>query len=497
MADPSSPIAFEDVPLDEARRMTRGLRMAPALYHVMSRKSHIPSHFVVRPEPFTMGLRVQYVTLMVSHQLTTPDDLGVTHGHSGQTDPRKPDYHRRFPERSDVFPTAWRWEGVPRMCHRLHHVPWLSTQAQGDLSRRWCLTRHSPYMRVRLSGVTIWRLQCTRCKAVFTVLPHFILRYRQMRPEVARHALLATHGGLSLELCAVIEHISPMALYRLICALGQHRLVAVLTRCGRPLPVYFLADEKHSRCRTHKAYLPTIVRGRVIWHLGYTEDASATALTQSYQEFQRMAIHQEPTVSGPGILTDGFDSTTKSMRTLFPGARLGNCLRHALIKLPKKLAAIASPVRKALRSQFHTLWYRARQRKGLRVFALGQRLRRFADHVTITAGTDQWRARATLVSGQEGRLVCGARRPPDARDQHPLRPGPQRHRAEIVRDERVPSSQWQPTGVSHGAAHLYNLVPYQRRAQHGGQCGVEVEGGTLPTRDWFLNLQILTSGGFR
>ena len=33
--------------------------------------------------------------------------------------------------------------------------------------------------------------------------------------EVARDVLLATHGGLSLELCAVIGHISPMALYRL------------------------------------------------------------------------------------------------------------------------------------------------------------------------------------------------------------------------------------------------------------------------------------------
>src|SRR5262245_39317743 len=74
------------------------------------------------------------------------------------------------------------------------------------------------------------------------------------------------------------------------------------------------------------------------------------------------------------------------MRTLFPGARLGNCLRHAITKLPKKLAAIASPVRKALRSQFHTLLYRARQRKGLRVFALGQRLRHFVDHVATTAG---------------------------------------------------------------------------------------------------------------
>jgi len=48
-----------------------------------------------------------------------------------------------------------------------------------------------------------------------------------------------------------------------------------------------------------------------------------------------------------------------------------------------------------------------------------------------------------------------------------------------------------------GLALLYNLVPYQRRAMHAGQCGVEVEGGKVPTRDWLLNLQILTSGGFR
>src|SRR6516225_12206153 len=101
-----------------------------------------------------------------------------------------------------------------------------------------CLTRHSHYVRVRLGGVTIWRLQCTTCHAVFTVLPHFVLRYRSMRPEVARDALLATHGGLRLELCAVLYHISPMALYRLVCAFGRQSLVPVLTRCGLPLPTY-------------------------------------------------------------------------------------------------------------------------------------------------------------------------------------------------------------------------------------------------------------------
>ena len=97
------------------------------------------------------------------------------------------------------------------------------------------------------------------------------------------------------------------------------------------------------------------------------------AFTESYQVFQRAAVAQEPTYRVRGSLTDGFDSMTSSLRTLFPGARLGTYLRHALLKLSKKLAAVASPVRKALRSRFHTLLHRARQRPGLRVCALGQR----------------------------------------------------------------------------------------------------------------------------
>src|SRR5262249_15589216 len=140
-----------------------------------------------------------------------------------------------------------------------------------------CLTRHSHSVRLRVRGITIWRRQCTTCKAVFTVLPHCVLRYRQMRPEAARDTTFDTHRGLSLAWCAVLSHISPMALYRLVCALGQQSLVGVLTRCGLPLPVYFLADEKHSHCLTDKVYLPTIVCGRVIWPFGYTTEASTAA----------------------------------------------------------------------------------------------------------------------------------------------------------------------------------------------------------------------------
>jgi hypothetical protein len=360
-----------------------------------------------------------------------------------------------------------------------------------------CLTRHSHSLRVRLGGIAIWRLQCTTCRAVFTVLPHFVLRYRSMSPEVARHVLFATYGGLSLEHCAVLCNVSPMAVYRLVCALGHQGLVTVLTRCGLPLPTYFLADEKHSQCLAARVYLPTIVSGRVIWHLDYTEHASAAAFTESYAAFQRAASQQEPSYRVRGILTDGFDSTLKSLRTLFPGARLGNCLRHALIKLPKKLAGIASPVRTTLRSQFHTLLYRARQRKSLRVFALGQQLRHFVEHVTTTAGAANGkRVRRWFQDKKAGWYAVLAD------PQMPVTSTllDQAHNA-IERKLFAMKGLHHPGGSQQafltGLAHLYNLVPYQRRAQHAGQCGVEVEGGRVPTADWMLNLQILTSGGYQ
>ena len=210
-----------------------------------------------------------------------------------------------------------------------------------------------------------------------------------------------------------------------------------------------------------------------------------------------MASRQDPSYRVRGIPTDGFESTTKSLRTLFPGARLGNYLRHALIKLPKKLTAIASPLRTRLRSQFHTLWYRARQRKGWRVFALGQRLRHCADHVAHTAGTVNGQRVRRWFQDKKAGWYAVLEDP-----QMPMTSTllDQAHNA-IERKLFVMKGFHHPGGSQQafltGLAHLYNLGPYQRRAQHGGHCGVEVEGGTLPTRDWSLNLQILTSGGFQ
>ena len=141
--------------------------------------------------------------------------------------------------------------------------------------------------------------------------------------------------------------------------------------------------------------------------------------------------------------------------------------------------------------------HRSRQRKGLRVFALGQRLRRFADHVAATAGAANGaRVRQCFQDKKAGWYAVLE----DPRMPVTSTLLDQAHNA-IERKLFAMKGFHHPGGSQQaflrGLAHLYNLVPYQRRAKHGHQCGVEVEGGTLPTRDWFLNLQILTSGGFR
>ncbi len=358
-------------------------------------------------------------------------------------------------------------------------------------------TRHSSYTRVRVGNLVIWRVQCKHCRAVFTILPHCVLGYQSMTPEHAKQALLAVYGGLSLEWTAsVVPDVSPMGVYRLLCALGHASLVSVLMRCGLPLPPYLLADEKHSTCLGQKVYLPTIVSGRVIWHWGYTTDTSAVSCQQSYAEFQHAALHHDPTYSPKGIGTDGFERTRLSLGQLFPKAALGNCWPHAAHRMGQKLQAVSNQVRETLSREFYAILHSATTHALLPAVTFGQQLRRFADTVETLRGTaNGTRVRAWFQTKKPGwfALVDDPQMPTTSTllDQ-----------AHTMVDRKLcmmkgfHHTQESPTAFLTALALLYNVVPYQRRAASHGTCGIEVEGGKMPTRAWFLNLRIATSGGF-
>ena len=63
-------------------------------------------------------------------------------------------------------------------------------------------------------------------------------------------------------------------------------------------------------------------------------------------------------------------------------------LRKGNLESPVFTGFYLPPGIAGLRSTFHALLHRCRQRNSLRVVALGQRLRRFVDHLTATVGEE-------------------------------------------------------------------------------------------------------------
>ena len=235
-----------------------------------------------------------------------------------------------------------------------------------------------------------------------------------------------------------------------------------------------------------------------IWHLDYTEHASAAAFTESYAAFQRAASQQEPSYRVRGILTDGFEQHPQEPADAVSWERawaIACAMRSP--SSPRNWRRSRRRSARPCAHNFTACLYRARQRKGLRVFALGQRLRRFADHVAATAGAANGPARAALVPGQEGGLVCGIADP-----QMPVTSTllDQAHNT-IDRKLFMMKGFHHPVGANRRFSRGWHICticcPISGAPSMPGSVAWKSKAGRVPTCDWLLNLQILTSGGFR
>jgi hypothetical protein len=378
---------------------------------------------------------------------------------------------------------------ILELSFKLHHKP--------DCCGGCDLTRHSHYTRKRIGNLVIWRVQCKHCKAVFTVLPHFVLRYQSMPVAIARQSLFALYGGLSLEWTALLFGVNAMAVYRLICGFGSAPMVRVLMHCGLSLPEYILVDEKFSQCVGEKVYLPTVTSGRVIWLLTLCQDKTARAFTEGYGEFAQAALSTQADYSPKGLTCDGFDSTRQALHKHFPHTPIANCLYHAASSLRRKLKTVEEALRNQLVSAFWKLFDTSQASKLIPVFGLGQKLRRFHEEVSQRAGKELGLAVKEWIGRKKQGWFEWVR--------HPLMPSTttlldQAHNAinrKLFAMKGFHQDSRHQKQYLNGFALLYNFVPYQRRAKNAGQCGVQVEKGHLPRDDWFLSLQILTAGGFR
>jgi hypothetical protein len=107
--------------------------------------------------------------------------------------------------------------------------------------------------------------------------------------------------------------------------------------------------------------------------------SSVEAFFDAYGKFRQAAYDYDPSYCVKGILTDGFSSTRKSLKQLFPEALLANCFFHAIIKFPSQIKWVQKAVRRTLTLKLCHLFFAQKNRQTENNRSLAQRLRRFIE----------------------------------------------------------------------------------------------------------------------
>lgn len=234
-----------------------------------------------------------------------------------------------------------------------------------DCPRHLHFTHHDSYQRWAKhfdgtqSLVTIFRVRCLDCNAVFTIQPSFIVRYKRYDTDAIEKLMVLLFitedsyrmAGVSQALgmdtqqagtwAALDEDkddpISPTALWTLVQWLGQLSPAQLNLALGVAPPSHVIEDEKHVKECGAKAYVPIVYAPReaLIWWIDYIDSVAEDALRSSLERFKAIS---ERLANITGATVDGWDPAQNALRGAFPGITLAECQLHALIKLGQHLA---------------------------------------------------------------------------------------------------------------------------------------------------------------
>lgn len=231
--------------------------------------------------------------------------------------------------------------------------------------RQLRFTHHDSYDRQAThydgsqSTVTIHRVRCLECRAVFSVQPSFIIRYKRHETDATEKLMVLlfiseasyrmagisqafgqdSQQGGSWQALEQTEQtaISARALWRLVQWLGQLSPAQLNLALGVEPPQIILEDEKHAHQAGDKSYIPIIYgpQEALIWWIDYLDQVTEAALTASFQRFKALS---DRLGSITGATVDGWEATQNALQVTFEGITLVECHFHALLKLGQHLA---------------------------------------------------------------------------------------------------------------------------------------------------------------
>jgi hypothetical protein len=241
----------------------------------------------------------------------------------------------------------------------------LATGHEPGCGRQLQFTHHDSYRRSikQFNGhqtvVTIHRVRCLECGAVFSVQPSFIIRYKRYDTDAVEKLMTLLFitedsyrmAGVSQALAvdqqqagtwaALEAHqeqaIQPMALWRLVQWLGQLSPAQLNLALGVEPPQIIIEDEKHASQAGQKSYIPVVYAPKeaLIWWVDYLHSVSEVELTASLERFKAIS---DRLVNIVGATVDGWEPAQNALAASFSGITLVECHFHAMLKLGQYLA---------------------------------------------------------------------------------------------------------------------------------------------------------------
>ena len=167
----------------------------------------------------------------------------------------------------------------------------------------------------------------------YTVRPSFIMPYMVGMVDDTEKALFLRKFNVPFWALSYVFGRDCNYWYRIEQSLGRNSLVGTTIKDPQDLPQHLVADEKHTWILGNKVYVATTVGNGCIFGASIAKDAGEEALANAYGIYKEEAQFIKPDYTPETVNTDGWISTQKAWKRIFPYILLINCFLHVFIKI--------------------------------------------------------------------------------------------------------------------------------------------------------------------
>ena len=167
----------------------------------------------------------------------------------------------------------------------------------------------------------------------YTVHPSFVTPYLTGITDDVEKPLFLRKFNVAYWALAYVFGRNASYWYRMENQIGRFSLTGTTVKDPKKLPKNLACDEKHTKLRGKKHYVPTVAGSGCILGASVCESAGTEALTRAYGVFKKEAQNLNPDYVPATCNIDGWNATRNALQILFPTVCIIYCFLHVFIKI--------------------------------------------------------------------------------------------------------------------------------------------------------------------